>query len=70
LEIKRKLVKKAKSLSKYPFKGQKEVLLDYLNLEHRRIIEGNFKIIYKVDSDIIHVLDFFDTHRNPDKMKG
>jgi mRNA-degrading endonuclease RelE of RelBE toxin-antitoxin system len=70
LEIKRKLIKKAKSLSEHPFKGQKEVLLDYLHLEHRRIIEGNFKIIYKVDMETIQVLDFFDTHRNPDNMKG
>jgi mRNA-degrading endonuclease RelE of RelBE toxin-antitoxin system len=69
LDIKRELINKAKSLSRHPFKGQKEVLLDHLNTDYRRIIVGNFKIIYKVDSDVVYVLDFFDVHRNPDNMK-
>jgi len=54
----------------YPFKGQLELYLTKLNLGHRRLIEGNFKIVYRIEKVKIYVVDFFDGRDNPDKMKG
>ena len=29
---------------------------------------GNYKIIYRIDQDVIYVTDIFDTHQHPDKI--
>lgn len=69
-EIKDRLIKRAKSLSKYPYKGQYEPYLARLRQGHRRLIQGNFKIIYRVESDTVYVVDFFDSRDSPSKMRG
>lgn len=70
VEIKNKLLKRAKSLSRQPYKGQYELYLAKLNQAHRRLIEGNFKIVYRIDENVIYVVDFFDSRDSPEKMKG
>jgi hypothetical protein len=55
---------------KNPFTGQEEPYLSHLQLSHRRIIEGNYKIIYRVEKDLIYVTDVFDTRQDPAKMEG
>ena len=52
-----------------PFAGQIEEFLVELGLEHRRIVEGNYKIIYRIHNNIIYITDIFDTRQNPEKMK-
>jgi Txe/YoeB family toxin of Txe-Axe toxin-antitoxin module len=69
-EIKIKLLRRAKSLSRQPYKGQYELYLAKLNQGHRRLIEGNFKIVYRIDENVIYVVDFFDSRDSPEKMKG
>jgi plasmid stabilization system protein ParE len=70
LEIRNQLLDKAESLSTNPHLGQFEEYLEHLEMGHRRLIEGNFKIIYRVEKDCIYITDFFDTRLHPDKMKG
>ncbi|MFY0602079.1 MAG: type II toxin-antitoxin system RelE/ParE family toxin [Cyclobacteriaceae bacterium] len=70
LSIKDDLLSKAKSLSSHPYKGQLEPYLAKLKKDHRRIIEGNFKIIYRIEGDVIYVTDFFDSRKDPANMKG
>lgn len=48
LKIKNQLLSKAENLAFHPFVGQKEEYLDHLEEDHRRMVEGCFKIIYKV----------------------
>lgn len=67
--IKTHLLDKTEKLQEHPYSGQTEEYLAHLNLGHRRIIEGTFKIIYRVDGNIIYITDFFDTRQNPEKMK-
>ncbi|TNF43237.1 MAG: hypothetical protein EP311_03580 [Cytophagales bacterium] len=43
--IKTNLFSTCRKLSKDPYLGQEEPFLAFLNLGHRRVIEGNFKII-------------------------
>jgi hypothetical protein len=50
-------------------KGQHEPYLKNLNKGHRRLIEGHFKIIYRIEGDYIYVTDFFDARQDPEKMK-
>ena len=69
-EIKSRLIKSAKSLSERPYKGQYEPYLAKLKQGHRRIIEGNFKILYRVEDNTVYVVDFFDSRDSPSKMKG
>jgi plasmid stabilization system protein ParE len=69
-EIITKLLNKTDSLGKNPFLGQKEEYLEHLDKDHRRLIEGHFKIIYRIEDDKIYVTDFFDTRQDPNNMKG
>ena len=57
-----------KSLSIYPELGQNEPALEELNLGHRRIICGNYKIIYRIKDDLVYITDIFDARRNPGEM--
>jgi len=66
----KKLVKKAESLSQHPYKGQEESFLISLNQGHKRILEGDFKIIYLIVDEVVFVTDFFNTRRDPDTMNG
>ncbi len=59
-----------KQLLKSPYLGQRETRLQYLNKDHRRLIEGYFKIIYFIKDDSIYITDIFDSRQDPKKMKG
>jgi hypothetical protein len=64
------LFDRADSLTLNPYKGQLEEYLHHLGEDHRRIIEGHFKIIYKIESEAIYITDFFDSRKKPASMKG
>ena len=53
----------------FPHAGQIEEVLKSLNKGHRRIIAGNYKIIYRIENNIIYITDIFDTRQNTSKMK-
>ena len=68
--IKDQLFNRADSLALNPDKGQREEYLQHLQEDHRRIIEGHFKIIYKIEGESVYITDFFDSRQDPEKMKG
>lgn len=68
--LKDHLFDRAASLALNPYKGQREEYLQHLGEDHRRIIEGHFKIIYKVENEAIYITDFFDSRKEPAKMNG
>jgi plasmid stabilization system protein ParE len=70
IEIRDGILDKADSLLLHPLKGQKEPFLEHLGLDHRRLVEGHYKIIYRVVDEYIYVTDIFDSRQDPDKMKG
>ena len=59
LEIRDKILDKAEMLLANPYLGQKEEYLEHLGQSHRRIIESNYKIIYRVDGELIYITDVF-----------
>ena len=70
LEIRNQLLDKADTLADNPYLGQYEEYLEHLEKGHRRLVEGNFKIIYRIEGDNIYVIDFFDARQDPEKMKS
>ncbi len=57
-----------KNLKEYPNSGQIELTLERLNQNHRYIVSGKYKIIYKVSDLKIIILDVFDSRQHPSKM--
>ena len=57
-------------LKEYPRSGQFEPWLEHLQMGHRRLVVGKFKVIYRILSEVIIVTDIFDARRDPKKMKG
>lgn len=68
--IRNKIVKRADKLIKNPMLGKKEEYLEHLGLNHRRIIESHYKIIYRIINQTIYITDIFDSRQDPEKMKG
>ena len=70
MEIRDKILDAADTLLLQPFLGQREYLLDHLKLDHRRLVESHYKIIYRVVDEYIYITDIFDSRQDPAKMKG
>jgi toxin ParE1/3/4 len=66
--IKFKIFKATSQLRKQPLSGQLETNLQKLGEEHRYLIEGNYKIIYRRIKEGILITDVFDTRQNPIKI--
>jgi toxin ParE1/3/4 len=69
-KIKIGIVEKLRYLRVMPHAGQREEILEHLGLQHRRLIQGNYKIIYRVEKDSVIVTDIFDARRSPSEMLG
>ncbi|AZA73919.1 type II toxin-antitoxin system RelE/ParE family toxin [Chryseobacterium indoltheticum] len=67
-KIKQKILTSAKQLISNPESGQLEFYLESLNQNHRYILEGNYKIIYRIVESNIVINDIFDVRQNPIKM--
>jgi len=66
--IKESILLSTHQLELQPMSGTPELLLQHLNQDHRYIIRGNYKIIYKIQSKRIYITDVFDTRQNPTKI--
>lgn len=56
-------------LENNPRIGQKEDLLSNLKEEIRYLVEGNYKIVYFIDNNLVIIASVFDCRQNPKKMK-
>lgn len=66
--IRKQILDSAKQLIKNPESGQIEFYLEKLDLKHRYILTGNYKIIYRIVEHQIIINDVFDVRQNPIKM--
>jgi plasmid stabilization system protein ParE len=55
-------------LEKHSLSGALEELLLGLNEDHRCLIRGNYKVIYKIRNQKVYITDVFDTRQNPEKI--
>jgi len=53
----------------YTLRFIKQYQIDEINPEYRRIIARHYKIVYKVESQTILILNIFDTRQDPAKSK-
>ena len=64
-----KIVDKTILLIEQPYIGQIEESLEDMDFEYRYLIEGNYKIIYRIETRIVIISSVFDCRQNPDKLK-
>jgi toxin ParE1/3/4 len=68
-EIRDRILAKGDKLLDSPYMGQKEEYLEHFDKGHPRLIEGNYKIIYRIQEENIYITDIFDSRQDPSKMK-
>jgi plasmid stabilization system protein ParE len=67
--IRSRVFSTTRQLVKHPLSGQIEPNLIKLGEEHRYLVEGNYKIIYKRVKEGVLITDIFDTRQDPIKIK-
>ncbi len=67
-KIRTEIFSTAKQLKIHPLSGQIELNLQSLREEHRYLVKGNYKIVYKEIFEGILITDVFDTRQEPSKM--
>ena len=68
-KIRKSILLATTPLIKQPFIGAIEENLTELKQGHRYLVEGNYKIIYRIIDNEIYITDIFDCRQNPTKMK-
>ena len=69
MKIKNDIFKSTMQLVEFPKSGQIETNLVNMNMEHRYIVSGNYKIIYREVNEGILITDIFDSRQDPLKLK-
>ena len=57
-----------RQLEELPYSGQFEPWLEHQGLGHRRVVVGNYKVVYRVLEEEVRIVDVFDSRQDPDKM--
>lgn len=70
LRVEKDVMDAIRLLAQFPRGGQIEPWLQHLGLEHRQIVVGPLKIIYRIDGDVILIPEIFDARQDPGRMKG
>ena len=68
--IKANIFSATKQLKTHPSAGQIENSLKQLGEEHRYLVRGNYKIIYKKVKEGILITDVFDARQDPVKINN
>ncbi|WP_142785225.1 type II toxin-antitoxin system RelE/ParE family toxin [Changchengzhania lutea] len=67
-KIRRQILKSSKQLKNNPNSGPIESSLTILKKNHRYLVSGNYKLIYRLIDNQVIINDVFDTRQNPSKM--
>lgn len=67
-KITRQILKSSKQLQHNPNSGPTEPNLKGLNKNHRYLVRGHYKLIYRIMDNQVIINDVFDTRQNPSKM--
>ena len=68
--LKHRLLSRLRDLERAERTWPIEEYLEHEGKGHRKMLEGNYKIIYWIDGDKAIVTDFFDVRRDPKEMRG
>ncbi|MDV3754506.1 plasmid stabilization protein [Elizabethkingia anophelis] len=69
-KIRKQILESTKQLIDNPESGQVESNLEKLNQNHRYLVCGNYKIIYRTGIGQIVINDIFDARQDPIKMNN
>ncbi|MFC2188337.1 type II toxin-antitoxin system RelE/ParE family toxin [Fulvivirgaceae bacterium LMO-SS25] len=69
-KIRRQILESSKQLKNTPHSGPIEPNLTRLKKDHRYLVSGNYKLIYRIIDNQVIINDVFDTRQNPSKMEG
>jgi len=69
-EVMDRVLEATRRLLEWPNAGQVETWMEGREHIYRRLVVGNFKVIYRVDGETIYITDIFDARQNPGRMKG
>ncbi len=69
-KIVQKIYARAQILINNPLAGQHEKSLDNLPVEYRRLVDGNYKIVYFVDEPTVIISSIFDCRREPSRLRA
>ena len=67
--IKDDILEKINLLKDFKDLGTIDEYLRHMNLGHRKITAGNYKIVYRSEKSTIYITDIFDTQQDPEKQK-
>lgn len=67
-KITRQILRSAKQLQHNPNSGPTEPNIKGLKKNHRYLVSGHYKLIYRVMNNQVIINDVFDTRQNPSKM--
>jgi len=67
-KISNSIVDRTINLAQTPRMGRKEDLLNNLNKEIRYLVDGNYKIVYWIEENLVFIASVFDCRQNPKKM--
>lgn len=63
-----KILDDVQLLEQFPSAGAKEHQLAELGREHKNIISGNYKVIYRIKNETVFITDIFNCSQNPKKI--
>ena len=64
-----KILSRISQIEIFPESGATQLRLKNPDKEYRYLVEGNYKIIYKITGQQAYIATVFDTRYNPDKLK-
>ncbi|HYF67738.1 MAG TPA: type II toxin-antitoxin system RelE/ParE family toxin [Ohtaekwangia sp.] len=65
-----KILSRVRQIETFPESGAKQVVLKNTDKDYRYLVEGNYKIIYRITDQQAYIATVFDTRYNPDKLKA
>jgi len=69
-EVIDRVLEETRTLVVWPHAGQVEIWMEGRTFVYRRLVVGNFKVIYRIEKDLIYVTDIFDGRQDPKRMRG
>ena len=64
----KKIFDRVEYLKPFPRHGRQETSVLHPNQEFRSILEGNYRIIYKIEDQEVYITHVFNTRQSPNKL--
>lgn len=64
------ILESTRNLGRFPKIGRKEELLEHVSMDFRYLIEGNYKVLYRINNTDIIISLLFDCRQNPKRLSN